>query len=90
MRKESMHWLISNQFALVQVDLENVRTISRKCHNGRVFKLFTFVEFKLETISVGQLEGIEGACPLDISALLSDFYHRLIRDLCAARDVESL
>jgi hypothetical protein len=47
-----MYWIVSNQFALMQVDFEDVWTVLGKCQDGRVFKLFAFVEFKLEMISI--------------------------------------
>lgn len=90
MGQESMHWFVADKFALVEVDFEDVRAVIRKCQDGRIFELFTFIQFKLEMISMNQFVLREKAHPLDISALLSDLDHRLVRDLDATGDIEPL
>ena len=90
MGQESMHWFVTDKFALVEVDFEDVRAVIRKCQDGRIFELFTFIKFKLEMISMNQFVLREKAHPLDISALLSDLDHRLVRDLDATGDIEPL
>lgn len=90
MGQESMHWFVADKFALVEVDFEDIRAVIRKCQNGRILELFTIIKFKLEMISISQFVlGVE-AHPLDISALLSDLDHRLVRDLAATGDIEPL
>lgn len=74
----------------MKVDLEDVGAVLRKCQYGRIFELFAFVEFKLEMISMGELELMVGAYSLDVSALLGYLNHRLVGYLDAARDIKSL
>jgi hypothetical protein len=50
--EEGMYWLVSNRFALMKIDFEDVGTVLGKCHNGRVFELVTIIEFKLDIISM--------------------------------------
>lgn len=83
MGQESMYWFVTDELALVKVDFENVRAVIRKCQDGRIFELFTFIKFKLEMISMSQFLLGDEAHSLDISALLSDLDHRLVRDLDA-------
>jgi hypothetical protein len=90
MGQESMHWFVTDKFALVKVDFEDIRAVIRKCQDGRIFELFTFIKFKLEMISMSQFVLGEEAHPLDISALLSDLDHGLVRDLGATGDIEPL
>jgi hypothetical protein len=90
MGQESMHWFVTNKFALVEVDFKDVRAVIRKCQDGRIFELSAFIKFKLEMISISPFALGEEAHPLDISALLSDLDHRLVRDLVATGDIEPL
>lgn len=56
MCEKSMYWFVSDEPALVQIDFEDIRTVSSKCHDSSIFKLLALVEFELDIVSIIQQE----------------------------------